>query len=297
MNKSDNMMNNKTVIIAALLCAAPCIALAQEAPKAVEFDLAKATAAFHSCDYALARDLSAKAAADGDAEAQNMLCAVYMGDNDVSPAEPAPGTTATIKEIAESKVAAKYAEALKWCRKSADQGNMRATVNLAGIYRRGLGVKKDYAKAMELYSKAATDDPLAEYLVGMMHYRGQGVKEDPAEALKWFGKAAGRGLPEAMLAMGVMYEFGKGVQADQASAAKWYRMAAAKNYAQAEFYLGDMYLRGRGVAKDEDQALSWYRKAADHGNAEAKRYLERKAKREMSHGMDALNDAVNFGNP
>lgn len=293
-------MNNMPAVslLAALMCAAPLAASrAQDAPKAVEFDLARATAAFHSGDNALARDLSARAAADGDAEAQNMLCAVYLGDNDIYPSEPAIVTGGTTKEIAERKVAAKYAEAMKWCRKSADQGNMRAVVNLAGIYRRGLGVPRDYAKAMELYKKAAPADPLAEYSVGMMHYRGQGVKEDPAEAVKWFDKAAGRGLPQAMLAMGVAYEKGKGVPGEQASAAKWYRMAAAKNYALAELYLGDMYLRGRGVAKDTDQALYWYRKAADHGNAAAKRYLERKAKRDLSHGMDALHDAVNFGNP
>jgi TPR repeat protein len=40
-----------------------------------------------------------------------------------------------------------YAEAMKWFRKAADQGNALGEANLGSLYARGEGVRQDYAEA------------------------------------------------------------------------------------------------------------------------------------------------------
>ena len=46
-----------------------------------------------------------------------------------------------------------YAEALKWWRKAAEQGDAEAQFNLGGMYQRGEGAEKDYAEAVKALSE------------------------------------------------------------------------------------------------------------------------------------------------
>ncbi|MDC0305257.1 sel1 repeat family protein [bacterium] len=48
-----------------------------------------------------------------------------------------------------------YAEAVKWYRKAAEQGDASAQVNLGWMYDKGKGVPQDYAKAYMFYNLAA----------------------------------------------------------------------------------------------------------------------------------------------
>ena len=48
-----------------------------------------------------------------------------------------------------------YEEAVKWYRKSAEQGNSRGQYNLGYMYEFGKGVTKDYEEAIKWYRKAA----------------------------------------------------------------------------------------------------------------------------------------------
>jgi hypothetical protein len=48
-----------------------------------------------------------------------------------------------------------YAEALKWYRKAADQGNAHAQLNLGKMYVNGQGVAQDYVQAYTLFNLAA----------------------------------------------------------------------------------------------------------------------------------------------
>ncbi len=49
-----------------------------------------------------------------------------------------------------------YAEAVKWYRLAAAQGNANAQLNLGFMYANGRGVLQDYTKAHALYNLAAT---------------------------------------------------------------------------------------------------------------------------------------------
>ena len=48
-----------------------------------------------------------------------------------------------------------YAEAMKWFRLAADQGNAAAQNNLGVLYEEGQGVPQDYAVAMKWFSLSA----------------------------------------------------------------------------------------------------------------------------------------------
>ena len=64
------------------------------------------------------------------------------------------------------------------------------------------GVKQDFAEAAKWYRKAAEQgDAAAQYNLGIMYEEGTGVKQDFAEAAKWYRKAAEQGDTEAAAAL------------------------------------------------------------------------------------------------
>ena len=48
-----------------------------------------------------------------------------------------------------------YSEAVRWIRKSAEQGNAKGQLNLGWMYDNGYGVSQDYSEAVKWYRKSA----------------------------------------------------------------------------------------------------------------------------------------------
>jgi len=118
------------------------------------------------------------------------------------------------------------AEAVKWYRKAAEQGNAKAQVNLGVMYYEGKGVTQDYQEAVKWYRKAAEQGLAgAQYNLGNGYYNGIGVTQDFAEAEKWYRKAAEQGDADAQHALGWMYlNFnGEGFTQDLAETLKWWK--------------------------------------------------------------------------
>ena len=66
------------------------------------------------------------------------------------------------------------------------------------MYDYGRGVAKDYAEAVRWYRKAAEQgNANAQYNLGLMYEEGLGVAKDGAEAMRWFRKAAEQGYAKA----------------------------------------------------------------------------------------------------
>ena len=92
-----------------------------------------------------------------------------------------------------------YAEALKWFRLAANQGDADAQYNLGLMYARSRGVPLDYAEAMQWFQKAAAqDNATAQFSLGAMYANGQGVPRDHVRAQMWLNLAAARGYQEAI---------------------------------------------------------------------------------------------------
>ena len=166
------------------------------------------------------------------------------------------------------------AEAVKWYRKAAEQGHVYAQYNLGTCYDEGRGVKQSDAEAVKWYRKSAEQGyGFAQGLLGLMYEKGRGVEQSDTEAVKWYRKFAEQGDAIAQFLLGFMYQKGRGVEQSDMEAAKWYRKSAEQGDADAQNKLGYMYQNGRGVEQSDVEAVKWYRKAAEQGHANAQNDL------------------------
>jgi hypothetical protein len=238
----------------------------------------QANALYSQRNYAQALALYQKAAAQGNAEAEERIGELYWYGLGVSH-DNAQATAwfqkaaALGNALAEFQLglmnaqARNYAEALAWYQKSAAQGEGGAEVNLGLMYQRGLGVAIDYAQALALYRKAAAQG-MAEGQIGWMYQQGLGVATNFPQALIWYRKAAAKKDLNAESNLGYMYQHGQGVPVDYAQALAWYRKAAPYTVL-ADENLGLMYRYGLGTPIDYGQAISWYQQAAARGDQNA----------------------------
>ena len=157
------------------------------------------------------------------------------------------------------------AEAAKWFRKAADQGNAYAQGNLGFMYANGQGVPQDYAEAVKWYHKAADQgDAIAQGSLGHHYSNGLGVPEDQDKAVKWFRLASEQGQEHSQVSLGWAYFIGEGIEQDYLKAIEWNKKAADLGHPTAMSNLGLMYLSGLGVPRDYKKVLKFYRKAAEH---------------------------------
>lgn len=92
----------------------------------------------------------------------------------------------------------KYAEALKWYKKAAEQGYAEAQFKLGAMYRDGYGVAQDYLDTVKWFTLAAEQGHVvAQYCLGYMYRHGYGVDKSLPEALKWYKKASEQGDKES----------------------------------------------------------------------------------------------------
>ena len=130
------------------------------------------------------------------------------------------------KEFAQNK---NYAEAMRWYRTAADQGNADAQLALGNLYGQGQGVPQDNATALLWFRKAADQGNLeAENDVGFFYLTGMGAAQNYVEAMRWLRKAADQGNEVSQRNIGMMYLNGLGVPQNRDEAIRWFRMAAAK---------------------------------------------------------------------
>ena len=107
------------------------------------------------------------------------------------------------------------AEAVKWYRKAAVQGNTDAQKNLGSMYENGKGVPLNYAEAVTWYVVAAGQGNLgAQYNLGVMYENGKGVPQSATEALMWYIKAAVQGNTDAQKKLDQMK--GEGIKVGKA---------------------------------------------------------------------------------
>jgi TPR repeat protein len=163
------------------------------------------------------------------------------------------------------------------------KGDAEAELELGRAYHQGgHGVPIDFAKALDLYRKAAAQgNAKAMYNLGYMYHHGQGVVQDDATAEPWFQKAADKGLPAAEFQMGYAYFNGtEGCKQDYKQALKYLTLAAqssdkAGQSARAAGMLGFIYEQGLGTPLNNQQAVFWYTLGAEGGDAKAQSNLGR----------------------
>jgi hypothetical protein len=125
------------------------------------------------------------------------------------------------------------------------------------MYSHGLGVTQDHAEAMKWYRKSADQGlAIAQNDLGAMYTHGHGVPQNHAEAIGWYRKAAEQGLAAAQTNIGTAYMLGSGVTQDDRRAVWWFRKAAEQGHVIAQASLGHAYAQGLGVTQDYAESLN-----------------------------------------
>jgi TPR repeat protein len=129
------------------------------------------------------------------------------------------------------------AQAAKWNRRAADQGNPTAQANLAHSYEHGEGVSRDDREAVRWRFRAAEGGDVGSQVDLAERFSvGRGVPQNGAEAQSWYRRAIA-----------------------------WYQTRAEAGDAGAQAHLATYLLRGQGVAPDIGLAITWFQKSALSG--------------------------------
>lgn len=203
-----------------------------------------------------------------------------------------------------------YENAVKWYKKSAEQGCCWGEHNLALCYAKGTGIKKDALNAFQLWLRAAKQGHApAQSNLGACYFYGMGTSVDHAEAANWYRKAAEQGDYLAAYNLSLCYEKGTGVANDLDEAAtwllksaeggyaraqwkysgycyrrgdidemiRWLQESASQDFPEAQYNLGILYDRNVETPRDREVSIQWMRKAAANGDTHAKEWLKQRA--------------------
>jgi TPR repeat protein len=151
-----------------------------------------------------------------------------------------------------------------WMLKAAEQGYVPAETAMGKMYlaNQVSGPVPDYADADRWLRLAATEgDAEAQFWLGVGYARGYLGGVDYQEYHKWIRKSALQELPDAQHELGQMYEEGNGVPRSNERAAYWFRRAAdhssdVSGVFGSETELVYLYRDGT-LKKNEIQAYMW----------------------------------------
>ncbi|KAL1925370.1 uncharacterized protein VTP21DRAFT_253 [Calcarisporiella thermophila] len=152
-----------------------------------------------------------------------------------------------------------------------------AAFEAAKCYEEGLGTRREPAKALQFYRKAATaNHPGAMYRLAMAELNGElGLTKNPRDGVKWLKRAAEAATPEYPQApheLALLHEKGidNVVFPDAEYAVSLYAQAADLGHAPAAYRLGECYEYGRlGCPQDATLSIHYYTVAAQQGHKEA----------------------------
>src|ERR1017187_7765960 len=107
----------------------------------------------------------------------------------------------------------------KWLadtRAKAEKGDVESQLEMGAAFELGIpGAAKNDAEALKWYRKAAEQgDAAAQSTLADCYLNGRGVARDKREAVNWFRKAAKQGDRIAQFSLGTSFAFGQGVAKD-----------------------------------------------------------------------------------
>lgn len=130
----------------------------------------------------------------------------------------------------------------------ARKGNVPAMLWLAHYYT--TYVPDDTLQAYWYGQAARRGDTLAEKNLGNCYLEGIGVEKDYRKALEWYDRAARKGYANALHNLGMMYARGWGVSPSDSIAYLYFRQAAEKGFYLSEYMIGWCYETGCCVETD-----------------------------------------------
>lgn len=133
-------------------------------------------------------------------------------------------------------------------------------------YEFGKGVKQDYAEAVKWYKlSAAQGNAWSQNRLGDCYYNGNGVTKDYEKAFKWYSLSAEQEDMVATCNLGRCYLYGNGTEQNHEIAVQHFMYAAYNKNASGHAWLGFCYYNGYGVDKNIIIAKDQYEQAAAQG--------------------------------
>ena len=154
---------------------------------------------------------------------------------------------------------------------AAELGSADGLCNQAYCLERGLGVKADPEKAVELYTKLLEKAPLPQALYNLALGRmdGRGTEKDSHAGVQLLVQAYNAGHVEAACELARCCAAGIGLQKNEEQAVQILHEAARRGSAEAQYTLACCYREGKGVKKDETIAETYLKAAAANGHPKA----------------------------
>jgi TPR repeat protein len=178
--------------------------------------------------------------------------------------------------------AAQAAESTKlWTRgrdlreRSCEQGNSEDCVVLGAYYVRGLGVEKNFGRAVELYGKAcdaglhvACTQRAQILITGTSSSSSADTTADTTAYDEAFALLTSSCAAQDQLAcawLGLAYHRGRGVEADGSKAAEHYARGCEQGYSFGCIGMGKLHEQGFGVRKNRRTAKKFFAQACELG--------------------------------
>ena len=121
-----------------------------------------------------------------------------------------------------------YETAFKIFLTAAKQGNASMQGAVGKMYREGLGVEQNYAKALHWSKMSAEQGNVSsQYDVGWMYFHGVGIPQNSTNAWHWFKLAAKQGHATAQFGLSLLYSQDRGVPLDVVTAHMWANISKA----------------------------------------------------------------------
>jgi uncharacterized protein len=145
------------------------------------------------------------------------------------------------------------------------KGDAKAQLNLALMYYMpGEGFRQDTKKAVRWFRKSAEQGyAIAQRYLGYQYAKGQGgVRQDYKEAVRWYRRAAEQGESGGAFLLGGMYKRGRGVPQDYVMAHMFYNLAAVSGDEDGEYFrdLIAKEMTPSQIAEAQRMAREWVQK-------------------------------------
>ena len=117
-----------------------------------------------------------------------------------------------------------------------------------------------YKTAVKLWMGSAENGhPEAQGFIGGMYHAGLGVEKNYIKAMEWYLKAAKKGVAQAQLGIGNLYGDGLGVKKDYIKACMWFAISAEAGSERAEYNLKKVAARmsAADVVRAKKMAVEW----------------------------------------
>jgi TPR repeat protein len=227
----------------------------------------------HTCDTLAAEPYDIQGAGRGvalaDLKASEAIsaCSAAVGDY---PSVPRFRFQLARAHLAEGDVD----QAMASLQRAAEAGHVRATFQLGYLAQQGTGMKRDPAKANELFQLASDKgDPFAMASLGQNLVKGIGIEKNAEKGVQLLNKSVELGYSGALAELGTAYLDGGDVKANEERGVKYLEAGLARNHAPSLRKLGVAYRDGQGVKKNPRIAQALLRRAVQRGEAEAPREL------------------------